>query len=51
MTKIFEEREDTSEPIFTDVDDEKFKPMKIMFAKNNKFHNLPAYRHMFVSSF
>ena len=51
LNQLFEERGDSSEPIFTDVDGEDFKPLKIMFAKNSKFNMLPAYRCMFVSSF
>ena len=50
LSQLCEERGDSSEPHFTDVDGEDFKPFKVMFAKNSKFSTLPAARVMDVSS-
>ena len=49
LSQMFEEREDSSEPLFTDVDGEDFNFFKLMFHKSKLFNNLPSVRCMFVS--
>ena len=58
LTQMFKEREiaeevedqDSSEPLFTDVEGEDFNFLKLMFHKSKLFNNLPSVRCMFVSS-
>ena len=51
VSQMFEDRGDSSEPLFTDVNGEDFGPLKVMFAKSSKYHTLPAANCMIVSSF
>ena len=52
LSQMFEERvteEETSAPLFTDIDDEDFHHFKLMFQKSKLFNGLQVARCMFVS--